>query len=65
MQKNNKKILVYQNSYNCQEESIKSIDDYIYWYDNCRFQVELKIWHLYNTCDKWLLRQLFIKLYTF
>ncbi len=43
MQKNNKKILVYQNSYNCKEESIKSIDDYIYWYDNCRFQVELKI----------------------
>lgn len=43
MQKNNKKILVYQNSYNCKEESIKSIDDYIYWYDNFRFQVELKI----------------------
>ena len=29
--------LIYQNSYSCKEELIKSIDDYIYWYDNHRF----------------------------
>ena len=34
--------LIYQNSYSCKEELIKSIDDYIYWYDNHRFQAKLK-----------------------
>ena len=34
--------LIYQNSYNSKEELIKSIDDYIYWYNNCRFQAGLK-----------------------
>ena len=34
--------LIYQNSYSCKEELIKSIDDYIYWYDNHRFQDKLK-----------------------
>ena len=34
--------LIYQNSYSCREELIKSIDDYIYWYNNYRFQAKLK-----------------------
>lgn len=34
--------LIYQNSYTCREELIKSIDDYIHWYNNYRFQAKLK-----------------------
>ena len=33
--------LIYRNSYNSKDELIKSIDDYIYWYNNCRFQAKL------------------------
>ncbi|MBQ8998050.1 MAG: IS3 family transposase, partial [Clostridium sp.] len=32
----------YQNSYNSKEELVKSINDYIYWYNNYRFQAKLK-----------------------
>ena len=34
--------LIYQNSYSCKEELIKSIDDYMHWYNNYRFQAKLK-----------------------
>ena len=34
--------LIYQNSYNSKEELVKSINDYIYWYNNYRFQAKLK-----------------------
>ena len=34
--------LIYQNSYSCEEELVKSIDDYMHWYNNYRFQAKLK-----------------------
>ena len=33
--------LIYQNSYSCKENLIKSVDEYIYWYNNYRFQAKL------------------------
>ena len=35
--------LIYQNSYRCSEDLINSINDYIHWYNNERFQSNLKI----------------------
>lgn len=34
--------LIYQNSYSCGDELIKSMDHYIYWYNKYRFQSKLK-----------------------
>ena len=33
--------LIYQNSYSCKENLIKSVDEYIYWYNNYRAQSKL------------------------
>ena len=34
--------LIYQNSYSCSKELINAIDNYIHWYNNERFQANLK-----------------------
>ena len=34
--------LIYQNSYSCREDLFNSINDYIHWYNNERFQSNLK-----------------------
>lgn len=38
---NLKTELIYHNSYSCKEELIESINKYIYWYNNYRFQSRL------------------------
>ncbi|KGO15091.1 transposase, partial [Clostridium botulinum] len=37
-----KSELIYQNHFNTREELFKAVSEYIYWYNNERFQTVLK-----------------------